>query len=778
MKPVYVSGDDRWFFVFGRWILTVLKVVVISVLLLTVLGASLLFKKYYPTIEQWFRESNEVAASSTPDDFRKEETSYAYGADGNLLLKLKADKDVVYVEYDDLPECVRNAAVAIEDKRFYKHNGVDWLSTAKAGLLLLKNNGEVKRGGSTITQQLARNAYLTFTVSYERKVREIFLALALEQKYSKEQILEFYLNSINYGNGYYGIGAAAKGYFSKSVSDLTISEAAFLCAIPNNPTVYNPLKNFENTMSRRNVILREMYSQGMISSDQYTVALTSKVTILPCESAQYGYAASYALDCAVTEFMKLDGFSFEYSWESGEQYSIYCSRYEEAYEEALYELRTGGYKVYTTINDQLQDSLQEVLDDGLSDFTSVNDSGEFVMQGALTVLDNESGKVVACIGGRTSNNETVLGLNRAFQSYRQPGSTIKPLVVYTPAIEYGYNANSMVEDTPVENGPQNSDGRYSGRITLRQAVEKSKNVVAWKLFDEITPTIGLGKLSDMQFSKVVPSDYGLAASLGGMTYGVTTVEMAGGYAAIANDGIWSKPTCIDKIEDSSGHIVSTSPEEKRVYSELAAHSMTDILEGVSKHGTASGLKLKNGAEFACKTGTTNGNKTAWFCGFSKQYTVAVYVGTDDNSTVSNKLYGSTYPAKVWKGTMDILLSDEVSEPLLNAAEKEAVARNCEVKAEEPIEQDVPEKQTEEVVIQGEIATPEGAAVEQTAPEETVIQGETTVVPAEPVPSEEPTVQEEIPENPTVQEVPEDPTTQEVPEDSGGQEMEHFEENYE
>lgn len=644
----------------------------VFIVLLAILASLVYFViEIFPTVEEWQIDSYNIVRDSKLTDFKNQQTSYIYTDDGEVLLKLKDDKDITYVEFAHIPDSVKQAFVAIEDKRFYEHNGVDWLSTGKAAVLLVQNGGEVKRGGSTITQQLARNVFLSFETSYERKIREIFLALALEQKYTKNQILEYYCNNINFGNGYYGVGAASIGYFRKNAKDLTLAESAFLCAIPNNPTYYDPHTNYDNTISRQKLILREMYLQGMITCEEYNTALDEHVRVNEeSDGIVDDYAASYALNKAVEVIMEENGFIFMFHWDTMSDYKDYAVLYDEAYATALQELRTGGYKVYTSLNEEMQNTVQCVLDDNLAKFGDVDEEGNYIMQGAVTAVDNETGRVIAIVGGRSGDN-SVLGLNRAFQSYKQPGSTIKPLIVYTPALELGYNANSYVDDSPIENGPSNSDNSYSGKITLRKAVEKSKNVVAWRLFDWLSPTTGLQCLYSMNFSKIVPDDQVSAASLGGLTYGVTTEEMAGAYSALANKGVWTKPTCIISIVDSNGYEIYSGEKPHSVYSKVAANSMTDILLGVAKSGTAYGISLNDGVQFACKTGTTNGNTTAWFCGYTSKYSVAVYVGADKGNERVSGLWGNTYPAWIWRDTQNALGTEECVE-LLTKEEWEVI----------------------------------------------------------------------------------------------------------
>ena len=617
--------------------------------------AVFVYYKYGDELLLYYDDAVKAVAQSSPDMFKGNQTGYVYDSAGSLLVKLKSAKDSEYVTADEVPESVLNAFVAIEDKRFWSHHGVDWKSTLNAAYLLVKNDGEVKRGGSTITQQLARNEFLSFEVSYERKLREIFTALQLEKKYSKKQILEFYINDIYYANQYYGIGAAAKGYFGKGIDELDYGEVAFLCAIPNNPTYYDPRTNFDHTISRRNLILREMYSQGYLTEQEYLTSVNAVTKLVDPVQTFYNYQSSYALDCAVRSFMEISGFEFRYTFDNMDDFHRYRKKYRIAYEEAKGMLYAGGYKVYTSLNADVQNALQDSLNENLAEFTDKTEEGEFVVQGAGTVIDNEAGLVLATVGGRSDGGENIYTLNRAFQSFKQPGSTIKPLIVYTPAMEAGYTPDSIVNDSPIEDGPKNSNEKYMGNISLRTAVEKSKNVVAWRLFEEIKPETGLSKLSKMQFTRIVPDDYTIAASLGGLTYGVSTVEMASAYSCLANDGIYREPTCIVKIENRNGVNVMPKTESVSVFSRNAAHQMIDVLQGVGLRGTAAGLSLGSDMPVACKTGTTNEQKAGWFCGTTPYYSVAVYVGADREITIDN-LWGNTYPCYVWRDIQSYLNS--------------------------------------------------------------------------------------------------------------------------
>lgn len=623
------------------------RFVVLAVLAVAVWAGVWLYREYYPLLAGYYSYAEEVARESSPADFKTVQTSYVYDGDGRQIAKLRTDKDINYVKYQDMPADLINAVVAIEDKRFWEHEGVDFLSTGKAAVLYLKDRNNIVRGGSTITQQLVKNVYLDREKSLERKAKEIFIALKLEERYTKEQILEYYLNNISYANGYYGIGAAAKGYFNKSVGELSLAEAAFLCAIPNNPALYDPIANTNNTVKRRNLILKVMWEQGYFGEETYLRASNSPVHFHRKAAKDYNYQVSYAIDCAVRVLMREEGFHFKYSFSSIKQYNKYLSGYRESYQAAKTELYTGGYKVYTTLDPAAQKQLQKSVDKTLKQFKEKDKNGVYKMQGAATVVDNETGAVIAIVGGRSQNFNGIITLNRAYQSYRQPGSTFKPLAVYAPGFEAGYTPDTKVDDSYFEGGPVNSDGEYSGEITLRKAVEKSKNVVAWQLMQSVGPAVCLSYVQGMDFTKIVPSDFNLASSLGGLTYGVTTVEMAGGYAALANDGVFREPTCIKKIVYGEGAELALPSSGRRIYSVDAARTMTDVLQGVVKRGTAKGLDVGR-MPAACKTGTTNGQTTGWFCGYTPYYTVCVYVGYDRNKKLSS-LWGATYPMQIWEG---------------------------------------------------------------------------------------------------------------------------------
>ncbi len=543
--------------------------------------------------------------------------------------------------------------IVTEDKKFYSHNGIDAQGILRAVLALIRNNGEKTQGASTITQQLARSTFLSTEKTYQRKIEEIFIALELENKYTKDQILEFYLNTIYYANGYYGIEAAARGYFSKGCDELTLGEICFLSAIPNNPTTYDPLENYDNTVDRKNRILDQMLDDGVITDSEYETAYNEEIELNIQEVKKRDYIQTFVSYCAIRELMKVNGFEFQNSFSDDTEEEEYDEEYDEAYSTAQQMLLNGGYQIYTSIDLKKQKQLQKAVNTNLSSFTDTETDGTYKMQGSATCIDNETGRVVAIVGGRSQDTDGY-SLNRAFQSFRQPGSSIKPLIVYTPTLERGATASTTVHDYQFTDGPSNSSGRYYGYVSLRFAVEQSLNTVAWQLFEELTPKVGLQYLLDMNFSKIDDSDYTLSASLGGLTYGTSTLEMASAYATLANDGDYREPTCIVKILDADGNeVVADQTEETSVYKKDASRAMTDILTGVITSGTASGLGLDNGQPSAGKTGTTNDKKDGWFCGYTPYYTTAVWVGYDTPQEVSD-LYGSSYPGNIWHDFMSTI----------------------------------------------------------------------------------------------------------------------------
>lgn len=648
---------------FFRRLRNVILILAIAFCALFAAGNLMLKKATGQTLIGCMREAKDLVDSSTPDTFRLAQTSYIYSDDGTQLAALAESEDATYLGYEDIPADVVNAFVSVEDRTFWNNSGVDYKGILRVCVNYVKTKGQVAEGASTITQQLARGTFLSNEKTLSRKIKEIFIARQLTKKYTKEQIMEFYCNSCCFANGIYGVEDASQKYFGRSVSDLSLSETAYICAIPNRPEYYNPLKNSENAISRRNKILQDMYECDYITKDAGDAALAENITVAEVsdeEDTFYNYEATYAINCAIRYLMKQDGFEFKSHFEDDADYDTYNAYYDEMYKQAKHKLYTGGYKVTTTMNLKAQKNLQKIFDKELAFNTKVDEStGIYQFQGAMTVIDNETGKVVAMIGGRSQDElQQTYSLNRGFQSFKQTGSSIKPLVIYTPALEEGYDANSTLTEIDVKAAKKSTSEKISKmsgqKMSLRYAVEDSKNGCAYSLYNIITPKVGLSYIENMNFSKIVQQDYTLSSGLGGLHHGTNTVEMANAYSTLENHGEYRQADCISSILDASGNEIYEEPESKTVYTRSASDQMTDILEGVlnSSAGTAKGLKWSSASDVAAaaKTGTTNDNDVAWFCGYTPYYTISVWVGYDYPKSVKG-LWGNTYPAYIWKEAM-------------------------------------------------------------------------------------------------------------------------------
>lgn len=634
----------------GHKVKIIIQFIILLILVIILSGILYFYVKYGKTILQMQHEATQMVDESTEDTFKSSQTSMIYDVDGHLISRLKSEKDVYYIRYDDIPAIVMDAMLVTEDRNFFEHKGVDYLANVRAAITLIKHKGQITQGASTITQQLARGVFLTQDVSYTRKVKEIFVAQELEKLYSKEQIMEFYLNTIYFANGHYGIQAAARAYFDKGISELTLSQVAFICSIPNSPNLYNPLTKIENTLKRRDRVLQQMLDNKTISQSQYDEAVKEKITITQTKSERQNYVDTYTSYCAIRALMKQEGFEFRNKFDSDEDKAAYNKEYDELYSTFQKSLYTNGYRIFTSIDLEKQQLLQSTVDKSLEKFDEKNKDGIYMLQGAAVTIDNDTGRVVAIVGGRDQKLSGYT-LNRAYQSFRQPGSSIKPLVAYAPSFEGDYTPESIVVDQYVEGTPKRSGVKYRGKIKVQTAIEKSVNSIAQQLFKELTPKVAMSYLLDMNFSKIVKEDYNLSSALGGFTHGASPVEMAAAYATLENDGYYREPTCIIKIMDSTGkQIVGDDIKLKEVYEVKASRIMTEALTGVLIRGTAKGKGLKNTIS-AGKTGTTNKAKDGWFVGYTPYYTTSVWVGYDIPKIVSG-LMGKTYPLEIWHDFMN------------------------------------------------------------------------------------------------------------------------------
>ena len=737
----------------GRAIGIVLKIIIALLLAIVVIGGVLLYMKYGKKVLAMESDAKKIVSKSTLETFRQNETSIIYDAKGNIMSKLKGEKDVYYIKYSDIPQVAVDAITSIEDKNFFNHKGYDLKAIMRAAVAYVRNKGVITQGGSTITQQLARNIFLSFEESWQRKAREIFIAIELEKKYTKKEIMEFYLNNIYFANGYYGIQSAALGYFGKGVNSLSLSQITFLLSIPNSPTRYNPYENIEGTLARRDRILDQMVLDGKISEAEASKAKSEEIKVKEPKEQKSSYALTFALDRAVKALMKSEGFSFRYSFSTDEDRKAYNENYSEVYSSCQTRLYSGGYRIYTSIDPEKQKLLQDTVDGGLSVSSEKSKSGIYSLQGSAVTIDNGSGRVVAIVGGRSQKLKGST-FNRAYQSFRQPGSTIKPLIVYTPAFEQGYTPESIVKDEKIEGGPANADGVFSGAMTILDALAKSKNTVAWKLFTEISPNIGIGKLLDMGFSAITDTDYYPSAALGGFTKGVNAVEMASAYATIENGGEYREPTCIMKMTDSEGNDIVADGffqkgTTKYIYDENACKMITTCMEAVMTKGTGVGGRL-SAMPCAGKTGTTNDSKDLWFVGFTKYYTTSVWAGYDIPRSLAGLAYNAT-PIGIWKTYMESLnkglpiaaLNDYKIVVTPTKEESEEIEETEEETEEEKQLEEEEKAKAEEEKAKAE-EEKKKAEEEKTTDTNTNTQDETTVDEGEN--PEEGTVEEETPSN--------------------------------
>ena len=637
----------------------------LTLLLIGTTASIVIFIKIRPIIKENIEAAYTAIQDSEYEDFLTNETTYIFNDNNKILKKLTLDQDSEYLEYKDIPRDVVNAFVAVEDRNFWNHDGIDLRGIVRVIFRYAQTDGNEKHGASTITQQITRRTFLNFDVTMERKIKEIFYSMELEKKYTKEEIMEFYVNDIYYANQCYGISSASKFYFNKNVKDLSLSQIAYICAIPNSPTYYDPVKDYKKALPRRDKILNDMYECGYISEKELNEALDEVIKLdLSGNVVEFSnYQTTYAIKCATEYFMKLDEFKFRYKFDDEADFKTYQEEYQEAYTKAYNKMASGGYKIYTSLNDEKQEILQNAIDNNLAFNKEVSDDGIYTLQSAGTLIDNTTRKVVAIVGGRTqevdeeteNTEENVYSLNRAFQSFRQPGSSIKPLVVYTPGLEKGFTPDSVIYSISVSAANQKGTDIASllgSPWTYRRAVEKSNNGAAYYVYFRVGPRNGIEHIQNMHFKKILPDDYFMASGLGGLTYGVSTEEMASGYSTLVNDGKFKEATCITSIINSKGTEIYEEDEEVEVYKKAAANAMTDILKGVITNGTARGnVSWKYNIDVGGKTGTTNESKDGWFCGISPYYTLSVWVGKDDPTPVAG-LQGGSYPTKIWSDVMN------------------------------------------------------------------------------------------------------------------------------
>jgi len=660
---------------FGLAVLfTSLKLLIVAFAVICFAGLGLAFgigKAYVDTVP-----TLDVAQLTISD-----RTSFLYDKDGKLITSIADVEYRDWVDIEDIPDMLQNAFIAVEDVRFYKHHGVDFKRLFSAALEILGNSNS--SGGSTITQQLIKNKILGSQRNYKRKIQEAYLALELEKMISKEDILEAYLNDIYLGQSNYGIKTAAMDYFGKELSELTIRECAMLAGLPQAPYSYDPRRNLyvrdkmEITNNRTNQVLARMYQAGFITAEQYDAAMFENVQILEVSEQKQMYDMAYFVEYAiydvVTHFLEVRNLPD-------------TSENRNAVEN---ELRTGGYHIYTTVDPDVQNSVQTTLStwekyptlaDSSKTLTTETKSDGTVIetvqpQAAAVVLDYRTGELRAIVGGREEPTMRK-SLNRAYQSYTEVGSSIKPLTVYGPALDLGLSPATIIPNmdgaiegwntpTGYPNGGLNS--RY-GPVTLRRGVMSSLNVVAARtLMQYVTPELAASylELLGANMSKVNVDGPGLALG----TSGLTPVQMTAAYGAIGNVGVYMEPLSFTKVLDSDGNVLLDADlirKSHRVYKESTAYLLVDMMTDAVKSGTGTRAKIED-ITVAGKTGTNSDYASVYFAGITPYYSASVFIGHDyPVNKLKNGASGGDYAAPLWQAFMEKIHQDLDDKEIIDA----------------------------------------------------------------------------------------------------------------
>ncbi len=589
------------------------------------------------------------------DDIKLNYTSFVYATDSETgeiieLEQLYSEDNRIWVDYEEIPDYMLDAVVSVEDNRFWNHKGVDWVRTAGAMVNMIIPLREGFGGGSTLTQQLIKNVTGEDDITVERKISEILRALEFEKHYTKEQIIELYLNTVYFGHGCNGVETAAQTYFDKTVSELTLAECATIAGITKSPIYYDPLKNPENNKTRQELILGLMHDQGRISDAEYEQALAEELKFNENSSAiiKEKPKQSYYVDQVINDVIN----------DLQEEYG-----YSDTYASNL--VFSGGLKIYSLVDIEVQETLDKIYTDS-SNFPKTKDGSH--LESAMVVMDPYTGNVLGLVGGR-GEKTTNRSWNRATMTKRPPGSSIKPLTVYGPALEYGFiNPATVFDDSPFNEDtrwPKNQSSGFSGRMTVKKAVQNSTNTVAVKVLDTVSldrsfafasVNLGLDLVKSETINGKVFTDLDYAPlALGGLTHGLSVLEMTAAYSAFVNHGIFTEPRTYSRVEDSDGNVLLDNKAETQVaMKEETAFYMNSLLKNAVDAGTGRKAKLDNVAT-AGKTGTTNDDNDRWFVGYTPYYVAAVWFGYDNPREI--KLSSSTNPSvAIWKTVMDKLHS--------------------------------------------------------------------------------------------------------------------------
>jgi penicillin-binding protein 1A len=572
---------------------------------------------------------------------KNKSASTVYDRDGEVVADLYA-RARIWVPIRQVPAALQQAFVATEDARFYEHKGIDIRGILRALYQDVKERSKVQ-GGSTITQQLVKNLYFSQEKSFFRKVMEMSYAIRIEQQYSKAQILEMYMNSIYLGQGSWGINSAAQVYFGKQVPDLTVAEAALIAGLAKGPEYYSPFRHPQAALARRNVVLQLMRRHGYLPEKM--AAELSKRPLGTLNNPGSTYVGAYFVDYALDQLRAKTGYT-----ES--------------------DLRSGGFRIYTTMDRRIQKAAEGALQ--YLPAQGPDRWGVVQPQGAIVAMDPKNGEILALVGGR---RYSAAEPNRAYQIHRQPGSAIKPFV-FTAALDAGYTPDTPVVDQPLAidvHGrlwePQNYDNKYRGTISLRTALEESVNTVAVQLVQALGPANVFELTRRMGLVSLVgegeKNDRSLAPlALGGLTKGVTLLELTGAYSSFANQGTRSEPFGLLRVYSRDGKLVYRGQlRQERVISSRTAETLTSMMEGVIARGT--GIRAKIGVKAAGKTGTSNWNTNGWFVGYTPEILAGVWIGNDQESKpleVKGVALGSGKASEIWGRFLGQVLARSVAAP--------------------------------------------------------------------------------------------------------------------
>ncbi|MGG3571256.1 transglycosylase domain-containing protein [Bacillus gobiensis] len=568
------------------------------------------------------------------------QNSYIYDRDEDLISEVVNDENRMIVPFEDIPDAVKNIFLTSEDQNFYEHRGIDFNGIARAALANLKK-GEIDQGGSTITQQLSRNLYLNHERTYNRKLTELLYSYQLEKELSKDEILYYYLNTIFFNHGVYGIGSAAEYYFNKPLKSLTLAEMAFICAIPNNPSLYDPLKHFDHTKDRQIRLLDGLKKAGKISDKELKSAAAEDIKLSIKEKKNvFPDYVTYVND----EFKELVAEKEGYNKRINKAKPEEKKAIEEELNKRISTVLKSGVKIYTAMDPYMQKRVTERVNSMLP-YQDI--------QGAAVVINHQTHQITALSGGKDYQK---FDFNRAYQAFRQPGSSIKPLLDYGPYIEEtGATTNSLIDARKFcsnEYCPNNYNEKTYGTVSLRTAFKYSYNTPAVRILDRIGVKTGFSYLEPYHFQELHKEDYRLPSALGGLTVGVSPLEMTDAYTTFANDGSYTKSHAIKKVTDLKGKVLyEWKDKPQQIFSKITNDQMRKLLTAVVKEGT--GRKANFSSPYiGGKTGTSNDYHDIWFIGLTDQYSMGVWVGKDQLGNVES-IYKSGPHLSIWRQTMNI-----------------------------------------------------------------------------------------------------------------------------